>query len=193
MQVPVEIAFHHMEPSASIEDQVRDRVAKLERLYGHLTTCRVRIEKMARRQNETVPPVVHIEMGIPGRRDLVVSYEPGRLQQRFRAPNIRNAINDAFHVAERRLIELKNQRSRRTKLPHHDARNQHLGSIAEIFHEEDHGFILTAEGSSLYFHRNALLSGDFDGLAPGDAVYYVETIGDTGPIATKVRMKSNNG
>jgi cold shock CspA family protein len=41
----------------------------------------------------------------------------------------------------------------------------------------------------LYFHRNAVLIGDFDRLDRGDEVYYVEDLGDTGPIATKVRVK----
>jgi cold shock CspA family protein len=42
----------------------------------------------------------------------------------------------------------------------------------------------------LYFHRNSLLSGDFDDLKGGEEVYYNEGVGDTGPIATKVRVKS---
>jgi hypothetical protein len=42
----------------------------------------------------------------------------------------------------------------------------------------------------LYFHRNSLLSGHFDSLTRGDELYYVEDVGDTGPIATKVRVKA---
>jgi cold shock CspA family protein len=34
-----------------------------------------------------------------------------------------------------------------------------------------------------------MLSGDFDTLERGQEVHYVEDIGDTGPIATKVRVK----
>jgi cold shock CspA family protein len=51
---------------------------------------------------------------------------------------------------------------------------------------------MTKEGGLLYFHRNALLTGDFDDLERGDHVYYNEDIGDTGPIATKVRVKVKN-
>jgi hypothetical protein len=32
------------------------------------------------------------------------------------------------------------------------------------------------------------LAGDFDKLRRGDEVYYIEDVGDTGPIATKVRV-----
>jgi cold shock CspA family protein len=51
---------------------------------------------------------------------------------------------------------------------------------------------MTKEGGLLYFHRNALLIGDFDALERGDQVYYNEDVGDTGPIATKVRVKVRN-
>ena len=39
---------------------------------------------------------------------------------------------------------------------------------------------MTKEGGLLYFHRNAILTGDFDKMRRGDEVYYVEDIGDTG-------------
>ena len=47
------------------------------------------------------------------------------------------------------------------------------------------------EGALLYFHRNAMLSGNFDDLRRGHEVYYVDAMGDTGPIASKVRVKKN--
>lgn len=187
MQVPLELAFHHVDHTEWAETEIRDRVAKLEKIYDRLVSCRVKVE----RSNDAhgVPPVVQIELGIPGRGDLVIKPDPEHLQRRFQTPDLRNAINESFRIAERQLFELKEQRSRRTKSPHHDDANQFLGQVAEMHAEEDHGFLLTAEGSLLYFHRNGLLSGDFDKLARGDSVYYVEEIGDTGPIATKVRVK----
>ena len=39
-----------------------------------------------------------------------------------------------------------------------------------------------------------MLTGDFDQLRRGDDVSYVEEVGDTGPIATKIRVKTaSNG
>jgi cold shock CspA family protein len=49
---------------------------------------------------------------------------------------------------------------------------------------------MTKEGGLLYFHRNAMLSGDFDKLRTGDEVHYAEEAGDAGPIAAKVRVKA---
>ena len=62
--------------------------------------------------------------------------------------------------------------------------------MAEIKPGDDFGFLLTKEGGLLYFHRNSLLSGDFDRLERGQEVTYVEEAGDTGPTASKVRVKN---
>jgi ribosome-associated translation inhibitor RaiA/cold shock CspA family protein len=174
MQVPVEIAFDNMEPVDWAEDEVRARTAKLEKLYPRLTGCRVRVAQRAKNAGGTVPPVVRIEMSVPGYKDIVVSHEPDHLQQKYQTPNLHNAINEAFRIAEDRLIAFKDQRQDRSKQGHHDSENQFLGK----------------EGGLLYFHRNSVLTGDFDALRPGAEVHYVEEMGDTGPIAAKVRVKA---
>lgn len=186
----VEIAFHHVENSAPVEAEIRGRIGELERIYDRLTACRVRVDQRAANANGTIPPVVRIELGIPGRGDLVVSHEPDHLQRKFQRPDLHNAINEAFRIAERQLSDLKNSRDGRTKGVHHDTPNQLLGEVAEINPEDDFGFLITASGGLLYFHRNSMLSGNFDALDRGDAVFYIEDTGDTGPIATKVRVRT---
>jgi cold shock CspA family protein len=54
--------------------------------------------------------------------------------------------------------------------------------------EKDFGYVMTKEGGLIYFHRNSVLSGEFDKLRRGDEVTYVESMGDTGPTASKVRV-----
>ena len=139
--------------------------------------------------------MVHIELGIPGRKDLVVSHEPDHLQRKFQHPDLHNAINEAFRIAERRLLDLKEQkRAVRTKGGPARFENQSLGQIAEIDGAGEFGFLMTKEGGLLYFHRNSMLSGNFDDLKRGDEVHYVEDTGDTGPVASKVRVKkAGNG
>ncbi|MET0537430.1 MAG: HPF/RaiA family ribosome-associated protein [Xanthobacteraceae bacterium] len=190
MQVPLEIAFHNIESSDWAEQEIRTRVAELERIYDRLISCRVRVDQRNRDLTGTLPPVVHIEIGIPGRGEIVVSHEPDRLLRKYQHPDLHNAIIEAFRVAERRLCDLKEQLDDRSKGVAHDAENQSLGQVAELRPEEDFGFLMTKEGSLLYFHRNSLLSGDFERLSRGDEVHYNEVIGDTGPIATKVRVKA---
>jgi ribosome-associated translation inhibitor RaiA len=112
MQVPLEISFRNVEHAPWAEDDIRARVAELETLYGRLSSCRVRVEQRADNQHGTIPPVVRIELGIPGHNEIVVSHEPEHLQRKFQRPDLHNAIHEAFRIAERRLRDLKEVRER---------------------------------------------------------------------------------
>ena len=132
MQVPLELAFHNTKSAKWAEELIRARVAELEEIYGRLISCRVRVDQRAKNNAGTIPPVVRIELGIPGHKELVVSHEPEHLERKFKRPDLRNAIHEAFRIAERRLRDLKEQRERRTKERHHDSENHSLGQVAEL-------------------------------------------------------------
>ena len=53
---------------------------------------------------------------------------------------------------------------------------------------EDCGFIETADGREIYFHRNAVLDGAFDRLSVGSEVRFIEEQGDKGAQASTVRL-----
>lgn len=184
----LQIAFHKAEKPDWVEKEIRARVDKLQSLYDRIIGCRVTVDQRAQYVEGTLPPVVRIEISLPGTAPLIVAYEPDRLQKRYQNPKLGNAIKDAFGIAERRLAQLKETRGDRNKAGQHDSQNQFLGQVAQIYPSGDHGFLATKEGGSLYFHRNAMLQGDFDKLRVGDEVRYVEEVGDTGPLATKVRV-----
>ena len=122
--------------------------------------------------------------------DIVVAHEPDHLQRKFQAPDLHNAINEAFRIAQRRLAQHKDQLRDHTAVGGHEDAHEYLGQVAEITPEKDFGFLLTASGGLLYFHRNSLLNGGFDRLKIGAQVHYVEEDGDTGPLAKRVRVKS---
>ena len=189
MQIPVEIAFRNIESSGAAEAAIRDHVARLERIYRRMTTCRVRVDQRNQNANETIPPVVHIEISLPGHKDIVVAHESNHLQRKYKVPDLRNAINEAFRIAEQQLSKYKDKLTDHgTAEFGHEAANEFRGQVAELTPEKDCGFLLTKEGGLLYFHRNSLLTGDFDSLRRGEEVSYIEEVGDTGPIATKVRV-----
>jgi cold shock CspA family protein/ribosome-associated translation inhibitor RaiA len=189
MQVPLEIAFQNVDAQEWAENDIRERVADLERIYDRIISCRVRVQQRATNRSNSIPPVVHIDIGLPGQNDIVVSQEPERLLQKFQHPDLHNAIHEAFRVAEQRLISIKEQQTDRSReWSQEDIKL--AGQVAEIVPKRDFGFLLTNTGGLLYFHREALLVGDFDTLQPGDEVFYVEADGDTGPIATNVRTKA---
>ena len=189
MQIAPEIAFHNCASSDSAEASIRGHIARLEKMFGRMTTCRVRVDQRNQNQNGTIPPVVHIEIALPGRKDIVVAHEPDHLQRKFQAPDLHNAINEAFRIAEYRLSKFKDRLTDHgLAVMGHEAANEFRGQVAELTPQEDFGFLMTKEGGLLYFHRNSVLSGDFDTLHRGDEVTYVETMGDTGPTASKVRV-----
>ncbi len=181
MQTPLEIAFHNLPPSEQIETEIRSRVDKLARLYDRLTACRVSVEALHKQHRTGNVYEVHVVMDVPGK-ELVVSREPRRANQRRTAPDVHTSIRDAFEAAERQLKEYKRQL--RGEVKPHEA--MIAGQVSQLYPAEDHGFILTGTGTQLYFHRNAVIGCDFDELKRGEAVSYVEIDGDTGPIASKV-------
>jgi cold shock CspA family protein len=63
------------------------------------------------------------------------------------------------------------------------------GRVSEIHHEEGFGRIATAGGGELYFHRNAVVAGDFESMHEGDPVEFVAQTGESeqGPQASTVR------
>jgi ribosomal subunit interface protein len=187
MQIPPEITFRNIEPSASAEAAIRDHVARLERIYERMTACRVRVDQRNQNLTDMIPPVVHIEISVPGRKDIVIAHDPGHLLQKYKAPDLHNAINEAFRIAERRLSKYKDKLTDHNSAERHEAVHEFRGQIAEVTPEQDFGFLINKEGGLLYFHRNSLLSGNFDTLQRGDEVTSVEVMGDTGPVASKVR------
>ncbi len=181
MQTPLEITFHNMQPSETVEAEIRKRAAKLEKMYERLVGCRVSVEGLHKQHRTGNVYEVHIEMMVPGQ-NLVVSREPHKAKERYANPDVYTSIRDAFKSAERQLNDFK-QRQRGDVKPH-DAMFQ--GQVSQLYPDEDHGFILTHTGTQLYFHRNSVMNNGFDLLKKGDAVHFVETVGDTGPIASKV-------
>ena len=181
MDIPVEIAFHNTPSSTKLEAEIRKRVGKLDRLYHHLIGCRVSVEQLHRRHQNGNLFDVHIDMRVPGDK-IVVSHEPHRAREKFADPDVGIALRNAFKAAERRLLDYK--RKQRGDVKVHD--KSFAGQVTQLNPAEDHGFLETHEGTQLYFHRNGLINRDFDRLKVGDRVHFVETAGDTGPIASKV-------
>ena len=171
MDTPVEIVFHNMPSSPAVEQEIRDRVEKLDRMYNHLIGCRVSVEHLHRQHRTGNVYEVHIELRVPGE-DVVVSREPHHARERYSDPDVNVALRDAFKTAERRLVEFK--RKQRGDVKVHESDAFFVGQVSQLYPNEDHGFLLTHEGTQLYFHRNSLVQRDFDELQVGDRVHFVQ-------------------
>lgn len=181
MQTPLEITFHNLQPSPSLEEEIRERVAKLERLYDRLVGCRVSVEGLHKQHRKGNIFEVHIELMVPGPNP-VVSRPPHRAKQRYANPDIHVSLREAFDAAERQLKDWKEQIRGFVK-PHEPMVH---GQVSEVDPAGEFGFILTNEGTQLYFHRNSVIGGGFEQLRRGAKVHYVAADGDTGPTASKV-------
>jgi len=58
--------------------------------------------------------------------------------------------------------------------------------VVRLFNDEGYGFIETLDGQELYFHRENLAGHDFDRLAIGEEVQFLEDISSEGYQAKRV-------
>jgi cold shock CspA family protein/ribosome-associated translation inhibitor RaiA len=181
MDIPLEIVFQGLKPSAKIEALVREHMAKLEKRFEHIIGCRVSIEIPHRQHRRGNVPEVHIEIRVP-RKELVISREPHKAKERRANTDVSAVLKDAFSAAEKQLTEYKRQLNGDVK-----PKDAPLGGhVSELIAEKNYGFIATGVGEDLYFHRNSVADEAFDTLHQGDAVQYTIVLGDKGPSAGRV-------
>ena len=75
-------------------------------------------------------------------------------------------------------------RKRRGKVKMHEEAAH--GRVTVLEPAEDYGRLETADGRDIYFHRNSLGDADFDDLAIGTELRFVEEAGEKGPQASSV-------
>lgn len=178
MRIPVEISFRGIPRWEKAEAEVRARAAELER-FDRITSCRVLIEAPHRRQQKGQHYHVRIDLTVPGR-EIVVKRDPTQPRS-HEDPYL--AIRDAFRAARRQVQDYV--RERRGLVKTHEAPPH--GRVTKLFPEEGYGFVETADGEEVYFHRNAVFDG-FDALEVGSEVRFTEEQGERGPQAASVRL-----
>lgn len=65
--------------------------------------------------------------------------------------------------------------------------------VVRLFRDQGYGFIETAEGQELYFHRNSVLHDEFEQLRVGTGVRFAEEMGEEGPQASTVQITDRPG
>ena len=180
MQIPLQITFRDIAPSAAIEARIRDRAAELERFYDRIMRCHVVVNAPHRRHHQGKLFHIRIDMTVPGA-ELIVNRESAAHHAH---EDGYVAIRDAFDAARRQLEDYARRQRGATKV--HEL--PPVGRVAKLFPEEDYGFIETPDGRELYFHRNSVVNASFDRLAINNEVEFVEEAGDDGPQASTVRV-----
>ena len=180
MKVPLQITFRHEERSDAAETRIRERAAKLDRLYEDIISCRVVVDVPQLRHRKGRIYQVQVDITVPGR-ELVVNREP---LLNHAHEDLTVAIDDAFEAMERQLKEHSRALQGEVK---QDVKPDR-GTVNSLFPKEGYGFIQTRDGRDIYFHRNSVLDGAFDRLSPGAEVRFSEEEGEKGPQASTVEM-----
>ncbi len=196
--IPTTVTFRGLAHSDALEADVREQVARLEQFYGGIVGCRVLIEVPHRHQRGGRHFHVRIEVTVPGGSPIIVSHEPslhGSLKDNEEAEHHRSAeidsvqrhrrvaVHQAFDTARRQLQDFAREHRGAVKM--HEAPAH--GRVSEISKVDGYGFIQEGE-RRIYFSRASVLDGDFNALAVGTPVVFVEEMGEKGPQASTVRV-----
>jgi len=184
MQLTPQITFRNMSPSDAMEQNIRERIAKLDEFYDRIMSCRVMVEAQHKHHHQGNVYHVRIDLTTPGH-ELVVSRDPSKDHAHEDAYV---AIRDAFDAARRQLED--SARRQRVEIKTHEAPSH--GLIARLYQEEDYGIIASSDGRDIYFHRNSLVNADFDKLVTGEPVRFSEEMGDQGPQASSVLVEGKH-
>jgi ribosomal subunit interface protein len=180
MQIPLEITFRNMDPSAAVEARLREKAEKLDRFHDHIMSCRIVVEAPHAHHHQGKLFQVRLDIKVPGK-ELAISHQGPKNHAH---EDVYVAIRDAFNAAIRRLDE--HLRRERGDVKAHEPPPH--GRIAELSPELDCGRIETPDGRLIYFHRNSVLETGYDSLEIGSEVRFAEEPGDNGPQASSVHL-----
>ena len=168
------------ELSPAVREAVEARLVTL--IAQHDDVLSVRIAGRASAHHRHGGREVHITARAKGR-EIVASRS---------APDLAGALHDALDAFGRELRKLRARHS-----PRHADRAHGpalLGLVDRLNRDEGYGFALTDDGTSVYFHRNAV-SGElaFESLEVGQRIALSIEAGTEGPQATVVTAPDRTG
>jgi len=198
MKSELQITYRNMRASTEVEKWIHDEAAKLDTLYSRVMGCRVAVEVPHRHHRKGSPYHIRIDLTVP-HGEIVVKREPSlnararhlgeresKKQSEVKVPHklLRQAINDAFKAAGRRLQDYARRQRGDIKSPAllPEAR------VSKILPQEGYGFLTSDDGREIYFHKNSVLGRAFPRLQVGTTVRFVEEAGEKGPQASTVRV-----
>jgi len=179
MMVPLQITFRNMPPTEAIEANIREKAAKLDHFYDRITSCRVVVEVPHRRHHKGKLYHVRVDIKVPGW-EVVINREPSKHSAH---EDIYVAIQQAFDAARRQLQDYA--RRQRGGVKGHES--VPIARVSKLLADEGYGFLETADGREVYFHRNSVLDGHFEHMEVGTEVHFAEEDRDKGPQASTVR------
>lgn len=165
--------FRDLPHSDAVESAIRERAAKLDSFCDHIMSCRVTAGIIQKHKHQGKLFNIRVDLKVPDA-EIVIN--------RDKAEDIYVAIRDAFDHAKRKLDDYA--RRQRHDVKSHETQTR--GRVVRLFETDGYGFIESADGTELYFHRYNVVHPDFDALRIGDTVTFLEEAGSEGPQANRV-------
>ena len=187
MQVPPEITYEGVEKTSALDDLINKNIAKLEKICDYIVSVHVAIGSFSRRHRTGNYYRVRIDLRIPPRHEIVVKRTSETQRQFEPLPAI---IRRTFASAEKQLESLVEKQRNEVKA---HTKSGAMALVDKIFRDEDYGFLRTADGQQMYFHKNSCLQGEWELLQPGTGVRYTEQEGEKGPQASSIEIVDRRG
>jgi cold shock CspA family protein len=181
METPAEIDFLGGKPPAAIRDAIDAHVAALEKRFGRITACRVAVRQPTGHHHTGGLHEVSVHLALPDGRDVNIDRIA---QDDERLADAAFAVNHAFKRARRVLQD--RVRRMQGKVKTHEP--EPIGTVTRLDASGGFGFLETADGREVYFHRNSVLNDAFAELVAGSRVAFFEEQGDKGPQASTVKI-----
>jgi ribosomal subunit interface protein len=191
VKIPPEITYRGVEKTDAIEALINEKIAKLERVCDHISSCHIVVEKDQERPRDRSPYRVHLDITVPPSHELAAE---STLSNQTQYADLDTVIRDAFDKAWRQLRDLSKQQQEYDNGQINDGAQDTTALVAKLFPEQGYGFLKTLDGQDIHFLHNSVLHDDFDRLEVGTGVRF-EAIEDTEGIlhATTVQIVDKPG
>lgn len=177
MTIPTEITIRHLEKTPAIENNIREKVKKMELFFDRIESCKVVVEYQQKQQHKGKLYSVFIEALVPGKKLIV---------NRRANENLYIAIRDSFAAMSKQIKDYA-RKTNGTVKTHPELTT---GYIDRLY--SDYGFIESMDGTEYYFSSDNVLNSEFENLEEGMLVRFLEAeAGDT--LQASHVMKLTNG
>jgi ribosomal subunit interface protein len=106
MQMPLQITSRQLPVTRAIENSIKQKIKKLDRLHDQIIGCRVTIDTPHRHKHKGRQYNLSIDMTVPGK-EIVVKHESHE--------DLYVSIREAFEAAKRQLVEYSAKRKAEPK------------------------------------------------------------------------------
>ena len=173
------ITWRNIPRSDAVEAIIRKRTQAVERFCPDAVGLRVTLAAPQKLRHAARGFDVRLHLEVPGP-DLDVART---VRQGHAADDILRAVTATFTALEKRIKETRRMMGGQEIKHHPDIVH---GEIVEIEPELGYGFVRASDGQEVYFQKDSLVNGDWDGLEVGARLRFREQDGEKGPFAVDV-------